>query len=145
MDAHGRGDREKISYLLDHLPNTLSAYPSACAVGFLSSKAELMPSSSSCPISSSSGGGSGFGDGRKSLEQDFDSLDCESEEGVEVFEEPVKLVPVRSSGSKRSRAAEVHNMSEKRRRSRINEKMRALQNLIPNSNKVQFSSLDFFQ
>ncbi|PKA51441.1 Transcription factor PIF3 [Apostasia shenzhenica] len=46
------------------------------------------------------------------------------------------------SRTKRSRAAEVHNMSEKRRRSRINEKMRALQNLIPNSNKVG-SSLRF--
>lgn len=92
------------------------------------------------------------------------------QESVEVPEEHTKPVPARSSGSKRSRAAEVHNMSEKvffltlssssicsigfvvhslsdlwfcgaifwkqRRRSRINEKMRALQNLIPNSNKV---------
>ena len=85
-----------------------------------------------------------------------------------------RSVPPRGS-SKRSRAAEVHNLSEKvdlhfeaffffeicdgvvlillifpmlcfwvfmcgvvwqRRRSRINEKMKALQNLIPNSNKV---------
>ncbi|KAJ8490991.1 hypothetical protein OPV22_012712 [Ensete ventricosum] len=38
--------------------------------------------------------------------------------------------------------AAVHNMSEKRRRSRINEKMRALQNLIPNSNKIKASMLD---
>ena len=85
-------------------------------------------------------------------------------------EVPTKSVPSRIS-SKRSRAAEVHNLSEKvcelmlfvvlgfdyihayvvflvgplmsgvelveqRRRSRINEKMKALQNLIPNSNKV---------
>ncbi|GER29945.1 transcription factor SPATULA [Striga asiatica] len=35
--------------------------------------------------------------------------------------------PARSS--KRSRAAEVHNLSEKRRRSRINEKLKALQSL----------------
>ncbi|XP_020110210.1 uncharacterized protein LOC109725427 isoform X2 [Ananas comosus] len=60
---------------------------------------------------------------------DFD----ESEEGAE---EPVRRIQPRSSGSKRSRAAEVHNLSEKRRRSRINEKMKALQNLIPNSNKM---------
>ncbi|VAI45808.1 unnamed protein product [Triticum turgidum subsp. durum] len=39
------------------------------------------------------------------------------------------------SSSKCTRAAEVHNLSE-RRRSRINEKMKALQILIPNSNKV---------
>ncbi|KAF9606704.1 hypothetical protein IFM89_027748 [Coptis chinensis] len=41
----------------------------------------------------------------------------------------------------RSRAAEVHNLSEKRRRSRINEKMKALQNLIPNSNKTDKVSM----
>ncbi|OEL31562.1 Transcription factor SPATULA [Dichanthelium oligosanthes] len=45
------------------------------------------------------------------------------------------------SGSKRSRAAEVHNLSEKRRRSRINEKMKALQSLIPNSNKTDKASM----
>ena len=72
----------------------------------------------------------------------------------------------RGTGSKRSRAAEVHNLSERvsqywssflfafvtavfsrsmslmflvckqRRRDRINEKMRALQELVPNCNKV---------
>ncbi|XP_073019770.1 transcription factor SPATULA-like [Primulina eburnea] len=46
-----------------------------------------------------------------------------------------------SSSSKRSRAAEVHNLSEKRRRSRINEKLKALQNLIPNSNKTDKASM----
>ncbi|XP_062228150.1 transcription factor BHLH6-like isoform X2 [Phragmites australis] len=45
------------------------------------------------------------------------------------------------SGSKRSRAAEVHNLSEKRRRSKINEKMKALQSLIPNSNKTDKASM----
>ncbi|XLS62439.1 hypothetical protein HN51_016667 [Arachis hypogaea] len=39
-------------------------------------------------------------------------------------------------GVKRSRSAEVHNLSERRRKDRINEKMRALQDLIPNCNKV---------
>lgn len=42
---------------------------------------------------------------------------------------------------KRARAAEVHNLSEKRRRSRINEKMKALQSLIPNSNKTDKASM----
>ncbi|PKU85586.1 Transcription factor PIF3 [Dendrobium catenatum] len=63
---------------------------------------------------------------------------------VEAAEEVAKPVAsTRSgSGSKRSRAAEVHNLSEKvRRRSRINEKMRALQNLIPNSNKTDKASM----
>lgn len=42
---------------------------------------------------------------------------------------------------KRSRAAEVHNLSERRRRDRINEKMRALQELVPNCNKVDKASM----
>ncbi|XP_073220182.1 transcription factor SPATULA isoform X1 [Cicer arietinum] len=73
---------------------------------------------------------------------DTDDYDCESEEGVEALTEelPTKHVASRSS-SKRSRAAEVHNLSEKRRRSRINEKMKALQNLIPNSNKTDKASM----
>ncbi|KAL3573333.1 hypothetical protein D5086_023946 [Populus alba] len=45
------------------------------------------------------------------------------------------------NGSKRGRAAEVHNLSERRRRDRINEKMRALQELIPNCNKVDKASM----
>nr|XP_028964693.1 transcription factor SPATULA-like [Malus domestica] len=45
------------------------------------------------------------------------------------------------SSSKRSRVAEVHNLSKKRMRSRINEKMKALQNLIPNSNKTDKASM----
>ncbi|GAU26040.1 hypothetical protein TSUD_225010 [Trifolium subterraneum] len=90
-------------------------------------------------VSSSSvaGGGGGGLSGN-----DTDEYDCESEEGVEVLTEeiPRKSGSSRSS-SKRSRAAEVHNLSEKRRRSRINEKMKALQNLIPNSNKTDKASM----
>ncbi|XP_019054049.1 PREDICTED: transcription factor SPATULA-like isoform X2 [Nelumbo nucifera] len=83
---------------------------------------------------------------RKSpLDNDLDDYECESEEGLEASEGPSKPVPPRTSSSysssKRSRAAEVHNLSEKRRRSRINEKMKALQNLIPNSNKTDKASM----
>ncbi|GMP39752.1 hypothetical protein CsSME_00010463 [Camellia sinensis var. sinensis] len=63
----------------------------------------------------------------------------------DVEEESVgirKAAPARGgAGSKRSRAAEVHNLSERRRRDRINEKMRALQELIPNCNKVDKASM----
>ncbi|CAI5474350.1 unnamed protein product [Closterium sp. Yama58-4] len=45
------------------------------------------------------------------------------------------------SAAKRARAAEVHNMSERRRRDRINERMKALQQLIPNSNKTDKASM----
>ncbi|KAG1326075.1 transcription factor PHYTOCHROME INTERACTING FACTOR-LIKE 15 [Cocos nucifera] len=47
----------------------------------------------------------------------------------------------RGMSAKRSRAAEVHNLSERRRRDRINEKMRALQELIPNCNKTDKASM----
>ncbi|KAL0435514.1 UNVERIFIED_CONTAM: Transcription factor PIF1 [Sesamum radiatum] len=46
-----------------------------------------------------------------------------------------------SSTTKRSRAAEVHNLSERRRRDRINEKMKALQELIPRCNKSDKASM----
>ncbi|CAN6202413.1 unnamed protein product [Urochloa humidicola] len=55
--------------------------------------------------------------------------------------EPAQARTRGGSGSKRSRAAEVHNLSEKRRRSKINEKMKALQSLIPNSNKTDKASM----
>ncbi|XP_065875242.1 transcription factor SPATULA isoform X2 [Euphorbia lathyris] len=75
-------------------------------------------------------------------ENETEEYDCESEEGLEAFIEEVPAKPSASrSSSKRSRAAEVHNLSEKRRRSRINEKMKALQNLIPNSNKTDKASM----
>ncbi|KVI06422.1 Basic helix-loop-helix leucine zipper transcription factor, partial [Cynara cardunculus var. scolymus] len=42
---------------------------------------------------------------------------------------------VRSQSSRRSRAAAIHNQTERRRRERINQKMKALQKLVPNANK----------
>ncbi|KAJ0978744.1 hypothetical protein J5N97_014218 [Dioscorea zingiberensis] len=52
-----------------------------------------------------------------------------------------KPAPARGTSAKRSRASEVHNLSERRRRDRINERMRALQELIPNCNKVDKASM----
>ncbi|KAI5070321.1 hypothetical protein GOP47_0014664 [Adiantum capillus-veneris] len=43
--------------------------------------------------------------------------------------------------SKRNRVAEVHNLSERNRRNRINEKIKALQDLIPNSSKTDKASV----
>nr|WIE96048.1 basic helix-loop-helix transcription factor [Loropetalum chinense var. rubrum]WIE96049.1 basic helix-loop-helix transcription factor [Loropetalum chinense var. rubrum] len=45
------------------------------------------------------------------------------------------------SGAKRGRTAEVHNLSERKQRDRINKKIRALQELIPNCNKVDKASM----
>ncbi|XP_050366831.1 transcription factor SPATULA-like [Argentina anserina] len=76
---------------------------------------------------------------RVSSENDLGDVSCDSE-GPEAPEVPLNPAPSRSL-SKRGRAAEVHNLSEKRRRSKINEKMKALQNLIPNSNKTDKASM----
>ncbi|XP_020576907.1 transcription factor PIF3-like isoform X2 [Phalaenopsis equestris] len=69
----------------------------------------------------------------------------ESGEESDNTEEELVAVKKPSSGrvssGKRSRAAEVHNLSERRRRDRINEKMKALQELIPNCTKVDKASL----
>ncbi|GLJ22566.1 hypothetical protein SUGI_0424770 [Cryptomeria japonica] len=43
--------------------------------------------------------------------------------------------------SKRHRSSHVHNLSEKRRRNRINEKLKTLQLLIPNSQKTDKASI----
>ncbi|XP_020572611.1 transcription factor UNE10 isoform X2 [Phalaenopsis equestris] len=47
----------------------------------------------------------------------------------------------RDGSSKRSREAAVHNQSERKRRDRINQKMKALQKLLPKSNKTDKASM----
>ncbi|KAL7192208.1 hypothetical protein ACSBR2_024119 [Camellia fascicularis] len=47
----------------------------------------------------------------------------------------------RSHSTRRSRAAAVHNQSERRRRDRINQKMKALQRLVPNASKTDKASM----
>ncbi|KAI4386678.1 hypothetical protein MLD38_004590 [Melastoma candidum] len=103
-----------------HRP-AFSSSPAAVAGYFLGSVG-----ANACPSSVVGGGGVS--------ENDADEYDCESE-GLEAFleEVPAKPNPSRSS-SKRSRTPE-------RRRSRINEKMKALQSLIPNSNKADKASM----
>ncbi|XP_066370337.1 transcription factor PHYTOCHROME INTERACTING FACTOR-LIKE 13-like isoform X10 [Miscanthus floridulus] len=59
------------------------------------------------------------------------SEDAESESAAMLARKP----PQKMTTARRSRAAEVHNLSERKRRDRINEKMRALQELIPHCNK----------
>ncbi|GAU39920.1 hypothetical protein TSUD_05120 [Trifolium subterraneum] len=69
----------------------------------------------------------------------FTSSSTQNDEASELPSS--KATPPPRSSSKRSRAAEFHNLSEKRRRSKINEKLKALQNLIPNSNKTDKASM----
>ncbi|MCO5560997.1 hypothetical protein L7F22_014617 [Adiantum nelumboides] len=47
----------------------------------------------------------------------------------------------RNGSSKRTRTNEVHNLSERRRRNRINDKMNALRELIPNASKTNKAAL----
>ncbi|KAI7985316.1 Transcription factor UNE10 [Camellia lanceoleosa] len=56
-------------------------------------------------------------------------------------ERETKCETVRSLSTRRSRAAANHNQSERRRRDRINQKMKALQRLVPNSSKTDKASM----
>ncbi|XP_061359075.1 transcription factor PIF1-like [Gastrolobium bilobum] len=73
--------------------------------------------------------------GREPEESEFQSedVDFESLEAKKQYRG--------STSRKRSRAAEVHNLSERKRRDRINEKMKALQELIPRCNKSDKASM----
>ncbi|KAK9066571.1 hypothetical protein SSX86_013894 [Deinandra increscens subsp. villosa] len=76
----------------------------------------------------------------KSKNTDDDSA-CQY--GSENKEEECKTEgeTIRSRSSRRNRAAAIHNQSERRRRERINEKMKALQKLVPNANKTDKASM----
>ncbi|CAI9111973.1 OLC1v1012329C1 [Oldenlandia corymbosa var. corymbosa] len=47
----------------------------------------------------------------------------------------------RTCSARRNRAAAIHNQSERRRRDRINQKMKALQKLVPNASKTDKASM----
>ncbi|KAG8043506.1 hypothetical protein GUJ93_ZPchr0068g2953 [Zizania palustris] len=49
--------------------------------------------------------------------------------------------PRRTAPTRRSRSADFHNFSERRRRDRINEKLKALQELLPNCTKTDKVSM----
>ncbi|XP_008776593.2 transcription factor PHYTOCHROME INTERACTING FACTOR-LIKE 13-like isoform X2 [Phoenix dactylifera] len=72
--------------------------------------------------------------------RDVEESECQSEEAEYESGEANKPAQ-QSTSTRRSRAAEVHNLSERRRRDRINEKMKALQELIPHCNKTDKASM----
>lgn len=107
------------------------------------------------PTVTSSSGGSGSSFGRtykqsttttsgntnnKRKSRDAEELECQSK-AAELESAAANKSSQRSGTSRKSRAAEVHNLSERRRRDRINEKMKALQELIPHSNKTDKASM----
>ncbi|KAL5658766.1 hypothetical protein ACJX0J_031929, partial [Zea mays] len=99
-----------------------------------------VPSDAGAHDGTSSSGGSGSNYGGSGLPSDSvhghkrkGMCRDESDSRSEATEE---TKPWQRHGPKRrTRAAEVHNLSERRRRDRIKEKMRALQELIPHCNK----------
>ncbi|XP_061342773.1 transcription factor PIF4-like isoform X2 [Gastrolobium bilobum] len=103
------------------------------------------------PTLTSSSGGSGSSIGRtcslstrnhsrKRKGTDAEASE-EQSEATELKSADGNKASKRAGSYRRSRAAEVHNLSERRRRDRINEKMKALQQLIPNSNKTDKASM----
>ncbi|GER54011.1 transcription factor PIF3 [Striga asiatica] len=70
----------------------------------------------------------------KRKRQDVEESECRSDSQLQEISRPRKH-------TRRSSVAEVHNLSERRRRDRINERMRALQELIPHSNKSDKASM----
>ncbi|KHN14203.1 Transcription factor PIF3 [Glycine soja] len=102
------------------------------------------PAVVSSSVCSGNGAERGSEDPNQNLKRkSIDTEDSESQ-SEDVEEESVgvkKEVHARGFGATRGRSAEVHNLSERRRRDRINEKMRALQELIPNCNKADKASM----
>ncbi|KAM3386031.1 hypothetical protein ACQJBY_009591 [Aegilops geniculata] len=94
----------------------------------------LLPSPEEEPGSSSAGGQALLSKrGRDELgSHREDADDCEAVNETR---------PQRPAAKRRTRAAEVHNQSERKRRDRINEKMKALQELVPHCNKSDKASI----
>ncbi|XP_072982684.1 transcription factor UNE10-like isoform X2 [Typha latifolia] len=63
---------------------------------------------------------------------------CEEEEEEEEEEEKAGRSSI---STKRSRAAAIHNQSERKRRDRINQRIKTLQKLVPNSSKTDKASM----
>ncbi|XP_057964941.1 transcription factor PIF1-like isoform X3 [Malania oleifera] len=124
---------------------------SSAAVGGASlGEARVMLACEVTVTSSPGGSGTGSGaeavqkrpaEGRKRKGREADGNDAEGYSEDAETESADAKKQIRSTSTKRSRAAEVHNLSERRRRDRINEKMRALQELIPRCNKSDKASM----
>ncbi|CAI9752853.1 unnamed protein product [Fraxinus pennsylvanica] len=111
-------------------PGRISVLESSSALN--SSSGGYFPTSTTANVSSSVG----------TVDNDPDGYeyDCESQDAIEALvEEALPKSTPRRNSSKRTRAAEVHNLGGGA--GLINEKLRSLQNLIPNSNKTDKASM----
>ncbi|KAF8005705.1 hypothetical protein BT93_K0096 [Corymbia citriodora subsp. variegata] len=75
----------------------------------------------------------------KTTDDDDSASHGESENHDEDGEDKGEIGP--SKSTRRSRVSAVHNLSERRRRDRINQKMKALQRLVPKASKTDKASM----
>ncbi|KAG4109015.1 hypothetical protein AAZX31_06G189700 [Glycine max] len=76
----------------------------------------------------------------KTMEEDS-ACHCGSEIRDNQDDRDSKAEVGQSNSKRRSRTAAIHNQSERKRRDRINQKMKALQRLVPNANKTDKASM----
>ncbi|KAF3657051.1 putative transcription factor PIF4-like isoform X3 [Capsicum annuum] len=120
--------------------------------GKISPQSDTMDRDTFEPANTSSSGGSGSSYARacnrstatnsqnhKRKSRDGEEPECQSK--ADGLESAGGNKAQKSGTARRSRAAEVHNLSERRRRDRINEKMKALQDLLPHSTKTDKASM----
>nr|XP_043635714.1 transcription factor PIF1-like isoform X2 [Erigeron canadensis] len=153
VESNGRPEQSRASRVIDSSAlvsgTHMSSFGGASSVGREPETYDLTGSSS--PVTGGSGASASIEplaqkppappkEDRKRKGRDTEDTECYSEDAE--FEYPEAKKQSRGSTStKRSRAAEVHNLSERRRRDRINEKMKALQELIPRCNKSDKASM----
>ncbi|KAL3024908.1 hypothetical protein AAZX31_04G150700 [Glycine max] len=76
----------------------------------------------------------------KTIEEDS-ACHCGSEIRDNQDDRDSKAEVGQSNSKRRSRTAAIHNQSERKRRDIINQKMKALQGLVPNANKTDKASM----
>ncbi|XP_020227575.1 transcription factor UNE10 [Cajanus cajan] len=76
----------------------------------------------------------------KTMEEDS-ACHCGSEIRDNQDDRDSKAEIAQSNSKRRSRIAAIHNQSERKRRDRINQKIKALQRLVPNANKTDKASM----
>lgn len=99
-----------------------------------------VPSSSLCSLGASSNNPACNAFNVKRRYEDTKGSACPSDQNEEKLERKAVTVRVSKSHQKK-RTPEVHNLYEQKRRDKINKKMRALQELIPNCTKVDKASM----
>ncbi|CAH9096763.1 unnamed protein product [Cuscuta europaea] len=72
---------------------------------------------------------------------DNDNSVCHSRSQRDIDMDDKKVNGKSSVSTKRSRAAATHNQSERKRRDKINQRMKTLQKLVPNSSKTDKASM----